>query len=100
MDFCCTLWITAIANFGGKPSKPTKNWPGKITIFTILLAGSIIWISFRSMLTASLSVVTQKKPFNSLETFLQSDYRYSKEQMKPIRSHIVKQNGDFQEGIS
>ena len=25
---------------------------------------------------------------------------YSKERMKVIRSHIMKQNGDFQEGIS
>ena len=79
MDFCSTLWITIIANFGGKPSKATKNWPGKITIFTLLLAGLIVWTSFRSMLTASLSVVTQKKPFDSLETFLQSDYGYSVE---------------------
>ena len=26
--------------------------------------------------------------------------RYSKEEMKPIRSHIMKQNADFQKGIA
>ena len=30
----------------------------------------------------------------------QPDKSYSKEQMKVIKSHIMKQNADFQEGIS
>ena len=55
-------------------SKPADNWPGRISILTYLLAGSVVWISFRASMTSNLSVRIRKKPFNSLETFLQSDY--------------------------
>ena len=69
------LWSAVKANFGGQPGIMIKNNAHQMVIFCCLLNGSIIWIAYRSSLTAELSVVNYKLPFNDLESLLVSDYR-------------------------
>ena len=71
------LWTTFTANFGGKPSKPPdkSNAPQRILVFTYLLAGSIMWMSYRASMTSELSVQHKTMPFNNIEGLLDSDYR-------------------------
>jgi hypothetical protein len=44
-------------------------------IFTSLLAGTVVWISYRASLTSELSVAKKKLPFNDLESLSNTDYR-------------------------
>ena len=41
-----------------------------------MIAGLIIWSSFTAAMTTNLSVKVPRKPFDSLETFLESNYEY------------------------
>ncbi len=70
------LWLTLSANFGGKPKDPLpKNTTSnRLIVFICLLAGTIVWIGFRSYLVSILSVVELKYPFNSLETMADTDF--------------------------
>ena len=69
------LWIGLKANFGGKPSSIHKINVYQIVLFTSLLVGSLIWISYRASFTSELSVVKTKLPFDDLETLFTSDYK-------------------------
>ena len=73
----CTvnLWVAFKANFGGKPSLALNGFSYQIILFTCLLAGSVIWMAYRASLTSKLSVKEVSKPFNSLESLLESDYK-------------------------
>ena len=73
----CTsnLWVAFKANFGGKPSFVHKSFTLQIILFTCLLVGSIIWMAYRGSLTSELSVRRVSKPFDSLESLLESDYK-------------------------
>ena len=77
MDTVAFLWTSFIANFGGKPtstsidSKPSY----KILIFSSLIGGFVIWVAFRSRLTAELSVIIKKYPFTDMESFARTDWR-------------------------
>ena len=75
----CTanLWIAFKANFGGKPSFALdhKRVTLQIILFTCLLVGSVIWMAYRASLTSELSVIRVSKPFDSLESLLESDYK-------------------------
>ena len=77
---CCSisttnLWVAFKANFGGKPSIVHKSFTLQIIVFTCLLVGSVIWMAYRASLTSELSVRRVIKPFNSLESLLESDYK-------------------------
>ena len=75
----CTsnLWVAFKANFGGKPSfaLADKSVTIQIILFTCLLVGSVIWMAYRASLTSELSVRRVSKPFDSLESLLESDYK-------------------------
>ena len=75
----CTsnLWVAFKANFGGKPSfaLADKSVTLQIILFTCLLVGSVIWMAYRASLTSELSVRRVSKPFDSLESLLESDYK-------------------------
>ena len=75
---CTTnLWVAFKANFGGKPPfvLARKNFTLQIILFTCLLVGSVIWMAYRGSLTSELSVIRVSKPFDSLESLLESDYK-------------------------
>ena len=75
-SICTTnLWVAFKANFGGKPSFVHKSFTLQIILFTCLLVGSVIWMAYRASLTSELSVRRVIKPFNSLESLLESDYK-------------------------
>ena len=76
MDFSGTLWITINVNFGGQPEKDSKYWSERLVFFISMIAGLLIWSSFTAAMTTNLSTRIHKKPFDSIETFLQSDYEY------------------------
>ena len=75
----CTsnLWFAFKANFGGKPSfaLADKSFTLQIILFTCLLVGSVVWMAYRASLTSELSIRRVKKPFNSLESLLETDYK-------------------------
>jgi hypothetical protein len=66
-----------MANFGGKPvpSKFDTIQSYRFVIFTSLLAGTVVWISYRASLTSELSAAKKKLPFNDLESLSNTDYR-------------------------
>ena len=75
---CTTnLWVAFRANFGGKPPfvLAHRNFTLQIILFTCLLVGSVIWMAYRASLTSELSVRRVSKPFDSLESLLESDYK-------------------------
>ena len=72
-----TLWTTVNVNFGGQPETESKHWSEKLVYFTSMIAGLIMWSSFTAAMTTNLSVRISKKPFDSIETFLESDYEYT-----------------------
>ena len=75
MNYLENLWLAFKANFGGKPSSIHQNNSYKIIIFYCLLAGSIVWIAYRAEIMSQLSVPKVKKPFDSLEDLLTTNYR-------------------------
>ena len=77
LDGFCFLWTSFIANFGGKPTatKIDKKRSYKVVVFTSLLSGVLIWIIYRSMLTAAFSVAYKKYPFNDMESFSRTNWR-------------------------
>ena len=78
LPICTTnLWVAFKANFGGKPpfALAHKSVTLQIILFTCLLVGSVIWMAYRASLTSELSVRRVIKPFNSLESLLESDYK-------------------------
>ena len=75
---CTTnLWVAFKANLGGKPPfvLAHKNFTLQIILFTCLLVGSVIWMAYRGSLTSELSVRRVSKPFDSLESLLESNYK-------------------------
>ncbi len=76
--FMSSLWLAFSANFGGKPATPPKrdDWINRVWVFTCLLVGSIIFMSYRASLSAALAVQNVKMPFNSPTTFLLTDMEY------------------------
>ena len=63
-------------NFGGKPLTSNINHTNnyKTIMFSALLSGLVIWISYRASLTSELSVVFKKYPFNDLDSLSKSNY--------------------------
>ena len=71
------FWNTFITYFGGSPeSTPIDDKrPYNIIVLTSLLGGVIIWIAYQSFLTAELSVVIKKYPFNDFESLAATDWK-------------------------
>ncbi len=71
------MWAAFTVNFGGKPKDLPKKIQthDRIGVTTCLLAGSVIWISYRASMTSELSVTKIKHPFIDLETLLETDYK-------------------------
>ena len=71
------FWNTFITYFGGSPENtPIDNErPYNIIVLTSLLGGVIIWIAYQSILTAELSVVIKKYPFNDFESLAATDWK-------------------------
>ena len=74
-NFIGHFWIAFKSNFGGKPASVHTINSYQIVVSICLLAGSIVWMSYRAFLTSELSIIKLKQPFNDLESFLESDYK-------------------------
>ena len=76
-SFIGFIWTSLTPYFGGKPSgtQVDSRRSYKATIFVSLLGGVIIWIAYRSFLTAELSIREKKYPFNDLESLSKTDWR-------------------------
>ena len=77
IDTVAFLWTSFIANFGGKPTSTLidSKQSYRILIFSSLIGGFVIWVAFRSRLTAELSVIIKKYPFTDMESFAETDWR-------------------------
>ena len=75
VNYLENLWLAFKANFGGKPSSIHQNSSYKISIFSCLLVGSIVWIAYRAEIISQLSVLKVKMPFDNLEDLSKSNYR-------------------------
>ena len=71
------LWYSSTVYFGGEPyenavdSKRTY----KFIVFVSLLGGIIIWISYRSFLTAELAINIKKYPFTDMYSLSKTNWR-------------------------
>ena len=72
------IWTSLIVYCGGKPNKTSidtrKTY--KAVVFISLLGGAVIWMAYRSYLTAELSVILKKHPFNDLQSLSKTNWRY------------------------
>ena len=77
VDWIAFMWNSFIAILGGKPNHTkVDSKPGyKVIVFSSLLCGSIIWICYRSSLTAELSVSLKKYPFHNMDTLSKTKWR-------------------------
>ena len=75
--FTC-LWTSFIAFLGGKPatSMIDSKESYRSIVFVSLLSGSILWMFYKGILTAELSVFIKKYPFTDMDTFSETDWRY------------------------
>ena len=70
------IWAAFIATFGGKPFKCKIDHitSYKTFLFSSILDGLVLWISYQSFLYFDLSTVIIKDPFNNLDSLANSDY--------------------------
>ena len=70
------IWTSFIPNFGGSPfeSKTDHITSYKTALFTCILDGLVLWVSYQSFLYTELSTPLIENPFNSLDTLAKSDY--------------------------
>ena len=75
--FISFIWTSLTTIVGGKPgpSQLDSKRSYKAIVFVSLLGGLIIWIAYRSFLTAALSVVEKKYPFNDLESLSKTNWK-------------------------
>ena len=70
-----TIWNVFTANFGADKIEISKSWQSlQVMKYFILISGLLLWISFRSQMTAVLSVEKLKLPFRNLEELANSDF--------------------------
>jgi hypothetical protein len=69
--------MTFSSNFGGTPdTAPGKeNWQRRILILTVLLSGSVMFMSYQASITSELSTRLIKLPFDSPSSMLETDYQ-------------------------
>ena len=72
------IWTSFTAFFGGKPAATpidSKQFYRTITVVT-LLCGTVIWIYYRSRLTAELAVTFKVHPFTDMVSFSKTNWRH------------------------
>ncbi len=77
-SFLGLFWLTFKANLGSGPvhSKATDSlFPYRVGLFSCLISGSVIWMSYRASLTSELSVVKTRAPFNDFKTLTATNFR-------------------------
>ncbi len=64
--------------FGGRPLTSTMTYSEPLNIFLTgtFFASFVIWSGYRASLTSKLVKTDLKMPFNNLEEFLHSDFRF------------------------
>ena len=74
------LWSSSIAYVGGKPTPTSidKRKSYKATVQVSLIGGMVIWIAYRSFLTADLSVTIKQLPFTDLNSLSNTNWRYER----------------------
>ncbi len=77
------FWILGAAYFGGKPraSAANEGGPLKVVFFVAFFSGTLVFMSYRSSLTAELAITRDSIPFETLDQLYESDFRYS---FKPL----------------
>ena len=75
-DLVGNFWKAIVANFGGchKFIGCTRD-SFRITAFSCLMTGLIVWIAIRARFTAVLTSSNLSDPFNDLQGLLNSNYR-------------------------
>ncbi len=75
------LWFTFSTSFSNAPPSEDRNRKRsdlvKAEVYIASLCGVFMWASYRAMLTSELAIRIKNMPFDSLETFLESDYQYT-----------------------
>ena len=70
------IWSTFAVFFGGSfYSNQSSKLTYRIVTFLTLFFGNIVWMGYQASLTVDLSVPSHKLPFNSLETFLNTNWK-------------------------
>ena len=71
------IWCAMKSIFGGIVSYPNIDYvtSQKVLLFIWSLCGSIIWIYYRSQITALLSISNPSKPFYDLESMANTNWR-------------------------
>jgi hypothetical protein len=74
------LWTCLMVYMGGKhgPSKLDSVQSYKVIIFTSLISGTVVWISYRAFLTSELALATKVFPFHDFESLANTNYRYTR----------------------
>ena len=72
------IWTSFSGFFGGKPAATVIDSKQfyRVTTVVTLLCGTVIWISYRSGLTAELSVTFKVYPFTDMVSFSKTNWRY------------------------
>ena len=72
-----SIWCAMKPIFGGKVSNPKidSGISQNIILFIWSLCGSVIWIYYRSQITALLSISNPSKPFKDLESMANTNWR-------------------------
>ena len=72
------IWTSFSGFFGGKPAATVIDSKQfyRVTTVVSLLCGTVIWISYRSGLTAELSVTFKVYPFTDMVSFSKTNWRY------------------------
>ena len=70
------FWMILSSTFARKPDKiyyDDRLSVGFVILFTFF-AGNLVFMSYRASLTSELSIKKETKPFEDLESFLDTDY--------------------------
>lgn len=79
-DLIQDFWMLFCSYFGRKPpeaaeSRIRQKTTSQILIFTIFLAGNIVFMSYKASLTSELSSRVKRIPFDSLEGLVETNYK-------------------------
>ena len=76
MEWISHSWLIFCSYFGRKPTpiQFETRFPLRVLLFSIFLAGNVIFMSYRASLTSELSVRDSLMPFTNLEGLLATDF--------------------------
>ena len=69
------FWSVLTSNFGGPPRLPWLKGRMRLAFLFLSLNGIVVFIAYKSFLTAEMAVRRVKMPFSTLQELLESDYR-------------------------